>query len=348
MATFHPFPRLPWEIRNNIWTHAVRPTDPGVHFFSVWTKQDLLKLDGSGEYAHEGEEQEGDSNVLLSAPRCLPPDTDFNLPRGSDQTAEDGEGGHFSLPGQVDVPPPSWFRNNPSTYLVDLALWMACAESRRVMGTIFSTSRRLGDEATYELLMEFLDRSPEGGSGWFAVATHDLFVLQPVNFQNIGDGMGWTDGPYKHVALEYDPQWDAAPHHSNAVTEICCLVAWMTNVNNFWIVDYSLKRRDDAPTERVIQELECAKVFHGRNCRFIEVKEHQGEGNALWEDERNCDSSVWRTAGDRNHSTIVHDFVGFGLEEEVADMSQFFQAQNIPNPMAGRDIRFRVLACEFF
>ena len=122
----------------------------------------------------------------------------------------------------------------------------------------------------------------------------------------------------------------------------------MTKVNNFWIVDYSLKGRDDAPTEKVIQELEGAKTFYGKNCRFIEVKEHQGEGNALWEDGRDFDSSVWRTAFDRNHSTRVHDFVGFGLEKEVADMNQFFEAENIPNPLAGRDIRFRVLACEFF
>ncbi|KAK1827327.1 hypothetical protein QBC39DRAFT_222134, partial [Podospora conica] len=272
MATFHPFSRLPWEIRNKIWTHAVRPVDPGVHFFSVWTTQDLLKRDGSDEYADECEDKEGVSNVSLSAPRCLPPDTDFRLPRGSDQTSEDDDDdGDFTLPGQVGVPPPSWFRNNPSTYLVDLALWMACAESNRVMGRNFSTSERLGGEAAYEPMMEFPGPSPEDASGWIAVATHDLFVLQPNNFHSIRAGMRWTDGPYHHVALEYDPQWDAAPHRSNAVTEICCFVAWLTQVDDFWIIDYTLKRRADAPKEAVIRDLESAKVFYGADCRFVEV-----------------------------------------------------------------------------
>jgi hypothetical protein len=77
----------------------VRPTDPGVHFFNVWTKQDLLNLDRSDEYAYECKEREGVSDVSLSAPRCLPPDINFSLLKGSDQTSEDGEGGDFNLPG---------------------------------------------------------------------------------------------------------------------------------------------------------------------------------------------------------------------------------------------------------
>ncbi|KAK5652664.1 hypothetical protein OQA88_10258 [Cercophora sp. LCS_1] len=340
MATFHPFPRLPWGIRSKIWTYAVRPTDPGVHYFSVWTTQDLLKLEGSAEYAHECEEKEGFSNVSLSAPRCLPPDTDFSIPRGSDQTSEDDETGDFTLPGQVNVPPPGWFRNNPSTYFDDLALWMVCAESRRVMERIFSTNEGLPDGVRYDATMEFPGPSPEDGSGWFAVATHDLFVLQPVNCHNIRNGMRWKDGPYTHVAFEYDPQWDAAPFHASAVTEICCLVAWMTEVDSFWIIDYSLKRKEGVPGSCI----EGKQVFYGVDRRFVHVEEDDGEH---WEDGEEFDGSIWRTAFDKNHSARTLNFVAGGLEKEVADMNAFYQANSMPNPLAGRDIRFRVLACEF-
>lgn len=68
---------------------------------------------------------------------------------------EEGEPGDFTLPSQLYLPPISWFHNNTSTYLVDLALRMACAESRRVMERIFSTSEGLSDGAGYEALMEF-------------------------------------------------------------------------------------------------------------------------------------------------------------------------------------------------
>ncbi|KAK1780505.1 hypothetical protein QBC45DRAFT_449985 [Copromyces sp. CBS 386.78] len=36
LTTFHPFPKLPWELRNEIWKHSIRPLDrPGAHVFYV-------------------------------------------------------------------------------------------------------------------------------------------------------------------------------------------------------------------------------------------------------------------------------------------------------------------------
>ncbi|KAK3956265.1 hypothetical protein QBC32DRAFT_394787 [Pseudoneurospora amorphoporcata] len=97
-TTFHPFPKLPWELRHEIWELAVRPLDrPGVHVFCV-------------------EEHEPDDSSV------------------EEVEDRDKSNLHFSVPAATMSAGPC---GNPSTYMIDGGLWTACKESRAVMEEAF-------------------------------------------------------------------------------------------------------------------------------------------------------------------------------------------------------------------
>lgn len=110
--TFHPFPRLPPELRLAIWKLAVRNDGslPGAHFFGILiTNQD----------------KDADSLVgqsLRSKSREYSPSYGLIGPRWKTTSTEDRFVG-------IKKEPASWTNNNPSTYMADSGLWLACRES---------------------------------------------------------------------------------------------------------------------------------------------------------------------------------------------------------------------------
>lgn len=104
LTTFHPFPRLPWELRNEIWKHSIRPLDrPGAHVFYI-EKRDL---EDPGPY---------ECGVVCGPIEVEPcpledPDTYLSV----------------AVPAKTLSSGPS---GNPSAYVVDGGLWTACKETR--------------------------------------------------------------------------------------------------------------------------------------------------------------------------------------------------------------------------
>ncbi|KAK3496772.1 uncharacterized protein B0T23DRAFT_372643 [Neurospora hispaniola] len=106
LTTFHPFPKLPWELRYDIWDLVIRPLDrPGVHIFCIEER----KLEDS-------EPKECD---VICGPIPLE-SGDSNL--------------HISVPAATMSSGPA---GNVSTYMIDGGLWTACKESRAVMERVF-------------------------------------------------------------------------------------------------------------------------------------------------------------------------------------------------------------------
>ena len=147
LTTFHPFPKLPWELRHNIWELAVRPLDrPGAHIFCIEER----KVEGFEEWKVEGfEAKEGD---VVYGPITLEPGK-FNL--------------HITVPATTISSGPA---GNPSTYMIDGGLWTACKESRAVMEKVFKhqmwdPKRRAWKphyEASFRSNSVFLSRTQQG------------------------------------------------------------------------------------------------------------------------------------------------------------------------------------------
>ncbi|KAK0648562.1 hypothetical protein B0T16DRAFT_456030 [Cercophora newfieldiana] len=108
MATSsHQFPRLPLELREEIWKFVVRPAQPGAHYFRVCLLEDSKDIST----------QLRQMRARLAAPQCLP--------RGVEFTAD-----------AQKATPISWTANNTSVYLTDYGLLTACKETRLVIGII--------------------------------------------------------------------------------------------------------------------------------------------------------------------------------------------------------------------
>ncbi|TQN68146.1 hypothetical protein CSHISOI_07403 [Colletotrichum shisoi] len=198
--TFHGFPLLPSEIRNQIWNLAVRPAHfRGVHYFSVLAPD----LQEASE-AFASRLIYGDAYQLISA-TWLPDDSISTLGRA---------------PG------------SPSTYAIDWGLWKACKESRSFMchryGIVAWTDFLHGDEQQKEFRRQkYLDSDEvpatfvlKNDASSHSVAlfpTRDLIALQlngnyrrfmvplpRLCFRSRKDDHAYID----HAAIEFDPSWN--------------------------------------------------------------------------------------------------------------------------------------------
>jgi len=237
--TFPRFNRLPYEIRNTIWTLAAnaRPNASGAHFFSVY-KYDRSK---HGDIVPEGE------SAVVVARDCIDKSNPHILAVpatiSSTHRLEDDAN-----------------RFNPSMYLLDGGLWTACKESRLVMENKYRSKHwaQVLDEhkrpvwASYRPTIENRDEMPATGyiipgsrrairdvdgdsdhvmSGageteihkpWFFTMfpSHDLFIFPISEFLNRNACSNWfsradvlapTTGGYQgflNVAFDFDPAWD--------------------------------------------------------------------------------------------------------------------------------------------
>lgn len=111
LTTFHPFPRLPWELRNEIWKFSIRPRDlPGAHVFCVEER---------GLEDTKYKENDVHCARISLEPHFDEPDDTFL---------------HNAVPARTMSSGPT---GNPSLYLVDGGLWTACRESRAAMERAF-------------------------------------------------------------------------------------------------------------------------------------------------------------------------------------------------------------------
>lgn len=129
---FHPFARLPFELRLTIWELA-RREGPGAHFFSYL----YLRNEEEERYFGQYTIRPPTRTWTLAAPRR-------------------------NLIHQENLFP-SWTAENPSAYLMDRGLWTACSESRTVMEKHYRIRARNDDPALQHGSGEF--RSPQFHEG---------------------------------------------------------------------------------------------------------------------------------------------------------------------------------------
>ncbi|KAF5006730.1 hypothetical protein FDECE_6907 [Fusarium decemcellulare] len=262
-VTFHRFGYLPKELRDHIWSLAIRPAYPGVHIYRLYDANKENK-DGTPLAYYR---------YRLAAPSC-------KRPAAVDEACESSD--HI----------PSWRDNNISTYLIDAGLWTACQESRWAMARNFKVAqwhKSLGEYDPLhtgrpgELNMATLAYVPganhEGNLFLATLPHHDLFVLQHpsllVEWRTVRHDLlcGYLlgcDGKL-NLGFEYDSKWgveiEKAKGFSGIIYNIVNAVYFLTfSVGKIWLVDYNLRRKHDAPAE------EEGMTFYASDRRLTEVE----------------------------------------------------------------------------
>ncbi|RTE78725.1 hypothetical protein BHE90_006808 [Fusarium euwallaceae] len=255
--TFHRFIHLPWDIREQIWKFALRPSLPGVHIFKLY---------------------EADHHGRHGSRRLAVPDSKENSSIGN---------------RNVHV---TQTMANPSTYLTDGGLWTACKESRHVIQRHFGLSkwRSLYDKDPERFRYKAIQKLDMPAAGYltgkdpyiFTVfPNRDLFILRPQDISMIeaGDlswhtriGARWQgfDG-FKEIALEYNQDWEDfcfdmhCPPHT-AYMKALITLGFHAVGDKLWFIDYTLRRRHEAVVERSGGK-KCA-TFYLQGQRFVEVE----------------------------------------------------------------------------
>ncbi|KAI1416248.1 hypothetical protein F5Y13DRAFT_206256 [Hypoxylon sp. FL1857] len=277
--TFHPFRRLPRELRDMIWKFAIRPARPGAHFFRVYNPETQKRL--RNEYAITSPTSPW-HEYRLTVPKWVP------RPINANWTGISGKG------------------NNPSTYLIDGALWTTCKESRLVMERQFNIQKWeavqqerlfskpgaatewLPDEENMSSTGYFVENSTYR---YFAIFPYqDLVCIQPYRFETIG--YSWRISEIlislaaqgsrnlENVALEFNLGWRTREELGMTRYILGAFLSY-PGIETLWFIDYSIQRRHHVHTkEQAAQPV--GMVFYGSDCRFIEVARDRSN-DYLWE-----------------------------------------------------------------
>jgi hypothetical protein len=271
-TTFDRFSDLPRELRDQIWSFAIRMARPGVHIFRLYNSY-------RDDYA-------GAHDLVTSTCCCF-------------------KGHRLAAPSwnrYFDSVDAKCSDRNLSTYLIDGGLWTACKESRILMEKHFQSSewdyRRkhrhkylFGKET--ELLMDIPATSyfscDGGDPHYFTVLPHqDLFVLQPECLENIVWDCINSDIPIgstlrgfhaiRHLAIEYNPEWGiqlskAGPGADLPIVQTLIRAAFNADdAWQIWFIDHNLKRKKDAPVFEEDASCYDTNAFYASDRKFLEVK----------------------------------------------------------------------------
>ncbi|KAI1193263.1 hypothetical protein F5X97DRAFT_44605 [Nemania serpens] len=157
--TFHSFPLLPKELRDQIWEDCVHTFEPSAQFFSFFSYE---------HREHELDELSG--QAVGCAER-------FRATIAAPRSRETGE--------------ISWSRHNKSAYLIDHGLWTACWESREVIEKRYNRQGRIWGDP---LKLSSVSRWPadtlagsfqeNGRLRCFTISpAADLICLKPFNYR---------------------------------------------------------------------------------------------------------------------------------------------------------------------
>ncbi|EXA35828.1 hypothetical protein FOVG_12954 [Fusarium oxysporum f. sp. pisi HDV247] len=266
MASFKRFAELPRELRDQIWSMAIRDDRPGVHIF--------------GQY--DGENDNGNE--------------DRSLTRGdwpSNTWAAPSWRWYFENLNKDRSD------ENISTYLIDGGLWTACHESRLVMEKRFEQSKRSiyrrpdSGRAREEELFKKATTGYFYGSPLHCVTVfphRDLFVLQAEDLSKVD--WGWLAfeaalaspkedfGGVRHIAIEYDEKWWKEILESEYISDAPSIWALIDAafelsgvIYTLWILDRSLRRKKDASAlkEKKGKSYFSTDIFYASDRKFVEV-----------------------------------------------------------------------------
>ncbi|KAH7020200.1 hypothetical protein EDB80DRAFT_870791 [Ilyonectria destructans] len=272
-ATFDRFSDLPSELRDQIWSFALRTARPGVHIFRLYN---------SYKDDHAGAHDVVSLHYYFNGHRLAAPLWDR----------------YFD---NIDA---KYSDRNVSTYLIDGGLWTACKESRLVMEKHFQSSEwnhqrkykrkdLIGKECRHLLNMPATGYfCCDGGAAphYFTVLPHqDLFVLQPESLDNIDWDRIKFDIPIgstlkgfkgiRHLAIEYNPEWGiqmskAEPHQADFPI-VQTLIQAAFNADHawkIWFIDHNLKRKKDSPVVEENTSCYDTNAFYANDRKFVDVK----------------------------------------------------------------------------
>ncbi|KAI0842586.1 hypothetical protein F5Y06DRAFT_284707 [Hypoxylon sp. FL0890] len=329
--TFHPFRRLPPELRDMIWKFAIRSNRPGAHFFRAYNRLSEERL--SDEYAVTLPTRSWDV-YHLTVPKWLPRFTDVNL-------------NGISRKGVIT----SGNCHNPSTYLVDGALWTTCKESRLVMERQFDIEKwkavegkRKVSRKTFTKWLRNDERMPSTGYFvdkdstylYFVVfPNRDLFCIRPYNFERycycgiqlnaVMDALPWGFNHLTNVALEFDPAWGTSAVRENQVE----MLAYISQESDYeLLIDYTIRRRHHVPTKEQAARPD-STVFYGSDCRFVEVP-RDSSNDYSWEGVLDAQGERWSGC--------------FKFLERLEAIVEFWR-RHVPGI---KRVKLGVLACEHF
>ncbi|KAI0476360.1 hypothetical protein GGR56DRAFT_693747 [Xylariaceae sp. FL0804] len=216
--TFHPFPRLPQELRDMIWEMATRDTRPGVHFFSLPPgglepeRSPVALRDGEHIYYEtcRGPTPEAECRVYYNQafyrpylPHEIASELRFRWCGPPSSPSPSPLPGGYGFDGDFASDALRWHRAaklggpgaaDPSTYMVDSCMWTACRDSlaamRRAYAEVDVFAGRPGAAAEARALARRVYGSRTGRSGYcvgrgdqkerqyFTLLREDLVVLR--------------------------------------------------------------------------------------------------------------------------------------------------------------------------
>lgn len=261
-GTFHRFPELPWELRDQIWNLAIRPARPGVQVFKMYSPE---------------------------KDKIYNPEKDKMISNAMDVVFD-----YYSVYSDYRIAVPDRDDNNLSTYCIDGALWNTCKEPRRVIERKFKSPR--GSREMVSLIDE--QGEPDApATGYFkdydgatqyltVLPNQDLFLFQLEDPGTIGWGNLDTEVPLcsptwgfkgrRDIALEYKPEWGLQLgkgmaelyHEPPIIQELVRMAIDSYNPSTIWLVDYNLRCKQGVAMEEGIEE---PRVFYARDRRLVQV-----------------------------------------------------------------------------
>ncbi|CVK95876.1 uncharacterized protein FMAN_13799 [Fusarium mangiferae] len=246
MAEFEKFSELPRELRDQIWSMAVRDDRPGVHVFGQYDETKRYKR-GSRFLR---------SDDVVSGTWAAPSWRRYfeNLNKGLGD-------------------------ENISTYLIDGGLWTDFVEDTyprhdRTKEVFKKATTGCFDGTPLDLMTVFPHRD------LFVLQFNDLqkvdwcFLGFEASMATSAEGFSVV----RYVALEYNPKWSAELIHDLG-DDIWAIVEgafemW-PHVWKLWFIDHSLKRKKDAPVfkEKADNGYEI-NAFYASDRRLLEVDWH--------------------------------------------------------------------------
>ncbi|RSM14561.1 hypothetical protein CEP52_001152 [Fusarium oligoseptatum] len=333
LETFHIFPNLPGELREQIWRCALRPDGPtrrGAHFFGIVNLRRDEKARSWANHALKLRWSTFDLDICLVGPQWEPTSI-------QDQSINKPE-------------PGSWIDNNPSTYLIDSGLWMACKESRNVIDQVLHQQQPDGTRTKKFTRMPLAYRNeaymPDDTKDRFITVfpRQDLFCFQAYDWATL-DGNIISGGiplllnnfgGARDMAVRYDSKWGIEANHPGDyewgmilqnLSNIAIHVTWKSGVVAFWLIDYRIKRRHHVPTKEQA-DMPAALTFYHQGRRLVDVDFH-------------CEDSLWELDYDVAEDEMSGNMFVHALQEAASQL-----IHRVPEEEVLRLPRFGILACE--
>ncbi|KEY68574.1 hypothetical protein S7711_05760 [Stachybotrys chartarum IBT 7711] len=235
------FTDLPYELREQIWTLAIRTHRRGAHWFDLYSMKDGVKP-RDARYMMNASGLSDDCR--LAAPTNIKP---------------------YSVNSYLEV---HGIHYNSSAYWIDAGLWTTCKESRFIMQHYFNNRQQKLVRGSKDRLKTGQSKTPATGyfynedsepRFWTVVPDQDLFIIQPhdmstirwqwLGFQDLNMTSAQAQPAIQNFGFVYQPEWheqfeQAYPflQDSDIFQTLLGIFEELPPSCNIWLIDYSIKK----------------------------------------------------------------------------------------------------------